>query len=84
MSATLDRDGVLLLNTKRCETWTNDDRKHLNRAAKVMNTHGDKFRLVCGSPICPDSLMKLTQDDTDPSGAILECGCTRRIFTRSC
>lgn len=81
MSAILDRDGVLRVDTRRREVWTRDEKKIIDRAARVLNSHGDRMKLVCGSDICPDNRIVMVVDQSDPSGAQLACGCTTRCFS---
>lgn len=76
-------DAALLISTRQRRVWTKADRKLLDRVSKVFNAHGDKLKLVCGSPVCPDRDITLQRDQRDPGGRVLRCGCTDRVFTRS-
>jgi hypothetical protein len=84
MSATLLTDGAMLISTRVRTVWTTHERKLLDRLAKVFNMHGDKLQLRCGNPVCPDNRISLAQDHSSAGGAVLRCGCTDRVFTRSC
>jgi hypothetical protein len=76
-------DAGLLISTHQRVVWTRDERRLLDRVAKVFNAHGDKFKLVCGSPVCPEPSIVLRDDDSHPGGRVLRCGCRDRVFTRS-
>ena len=76
-------DGALLISNRQRVVWTKDERRPLDRVAKVFNAHGDKFQLVCGSPFCPEPSIVLEKDSSDPGGRVLRCGCRDRVFTRS-
>lgn len=76
--------GIPEPNTRQRTVWTRDEKKLLDRLAKVFNMHGDKLQLRCGNPVCPDTRMTLAQDATSPGGMVLRCGCTDRVFSRSC
>lgn len=74
----------MLINTRNRVVWTTDEKKHLDRAARDFNSHGDKLLLLCGNVVCPDARMTLQQDVSSPGGMILRCGCTDRHFIPSC
>jgi len=80
--ASLDAD-TLLISTRRRVVWTTDERKHLDRCAKDFNVHGDKLQLRCGQMTCPDPTIHLAVDFHAPGGAVLRCGCTDRLFSRT-
>lgn len=69
-------------NPRVREVWTREDWKHFNRAAKVLEFHGVKMRLLCTLEQCPEKNIKIKTDATAPMGAVLRCGCTDRVFAR--
>lgn len=71
-----------LISTRRRVVWTIAERRQLDKVAKMFNVHGDKFKLVCGSPVCPSPDIALAQDDTNPAGRVLRCGCSDRVFSQ--
>lgn len=75
-------ESALLISTRRRVVWTIAERRLLDKVAKAFNVHGDKFKLVCGSEVCPSPQIALAQDDTNPAGRVLRCGCTDREFSR--
>lgn len=77
-------DSALLITTRQRATWTTDEKRRLTRVAKDFNMHGDKLLMRCGSPVCPDDRIILHVDESAPTGAVLRCGCTDRLFTPSC
>lgn len=81
MSAT---EAAMLVNTRARVVWTTDEKKLLNRLAKVFNMHGDKLLLRCGNQTCPEPSIALARDDSAPTGAVLRCGCSDRLFSPSC
>lgn len=76
------QDSAYLISTRRRVVWTIAERRLLDKVSKAFNVHGDKFQLVCGSAVCPAPAISLAQDDTNPSGRVLRCGCTDREFSR--
>lgn len=74
-------NGALLITTRERVVWTRDEQKLLNRLSKVFNAHGDKLLLRCGNPVCPDHAMTLHEDQSNPGGMVLRCGCHDRAFT---
>lgn len=72
-------DGTIL-STRTRVVWTPDEKRQLDRVARIFNAHGDVFLMKCGHRTCPDRVIKLASDPTDPNGLILQCGCTDRIF----
>lgn len=73
-------DSAMLISTRARVVWTQQDKKLLNRCAKLFNEKGDKLELKCGNLTCPEPKMTLAKDDTDPGGRVLRCGCTDRHF----
>lgn len=71
---------ALLINTRTRDVWTYDEKRLLDRLARIFNEHGDKLALTCGNATCPDPKMALAADDTDPAGRVLRCGCKDRHF----
>lgn len=69
-------------NQRVREVWTRDEWRRFNRAAKIMEEHGVKMRLLCTLAQCPDKNIRIHPDASAPSGAVLRCGCTDRIFAR--
>jgi hypothetical protein len=76
-------DAGLLISTRQRVVWTRDERKLIDRVAKVFNAHGDKLKFVCGNITCPEPSIVLQRDDSAPGGRVLRCGCRDRVFTRS-
>lgn len=75
------RSDALLISTRRRVVWTKDERKLVDRVAKLFNRHGDKFQLVCGSALCPEPSITMAVDDHDQRSRVLRCGCTDREFS---
>lgn len=66
------------------EVWTNADRQLFDRACRmVKKDHGDLLLLRCGNELCPDRAIKLEADAGAERGAVLRCGCTDRVFSRT-
>lgn len=82
--ASLDDSFVLDLRERIRVVWTTDEKKLLNRLAKIFNMHGDRLLMRCGNQTCPDNSIRLHVDATQPTGAVLRCGCTDRVFSPSC
>lgn len=72
-------DGPVRLTRIRA-VWTPDEKRQLDRIARIFNAHGDVLLFKCGDRNCPDRVIKLANDPTDPNGRILQCGCTDRVF----
>ena len=72
-------NGAFIISTRNREVWTLDEKKHLDRCAKDVNSHNDKLQLVCGNQTCPDRQIVLARDQTAPGGIVLRCGCKDRI-----
>lgn len=77
-------DEALLISTRQRATWTTDEKRRLSRVAKDFNMHGDKLLMRCGNTTCPDPAIRLFMDASAPTGAVLRCACTDRLFTPSC
>jgi hypothetical protein len=73
-------ESALLISTRRRVVWTVDEHKLFLRVARNIAVHGDKLLLRCGKATCPDQAIVIHQDATDPSGAVLRCGCTDRVM----
>lgn len=71
---------ALILGDRIREVWTPDDRKRLDRCAEMMVSHGDRMLIRCDHPLCPEPVMHVQQDPTNPHGLILRCGCRDRVF----
>lgn len=78
----VNTDAALLITTREREVWMPEEKRLLDRLAKVFNQHGDKLQLICGNPVCPAPKMTLSRDDSHPGGRVLRCGCRDRVFTR--
>lgn len=65
------------------EVWTNDDRRLFDRACRMVSGHGDRLLLKCGNDLCPDRAIVLEADAGAERGAVLRCGCTDRVFSKS-
>ncbi len=74
---------IPIISTRAKDTWTWDERKTLDRAAKLLNQHGDRMQIKCGNTVCPEPIIHLAFDDSEPGGAVLRCGCTDRLFVRA-
>lgn len=77
-------EAAALINTRVRVVWTMDEKKHLDRVARDFNAHGDKFLMRCGNPVCPDDRIIMHVDQSVPTGAVLRCGCTDRVFSPTC
>jgi hypothetical protein len=77
-------EAALLISTRQRVVWTSDEKKLLNRLSKIFNAHGDKLLLVCGNTTCLEQRMILAQDQSNPGGMVLRCGCSDRCFIPSC
>lgn len=77
-------EAAMLVSTRQRVVWTMDEKKRLDRTARDFNGHGDKFLMRCGNPVCPDDRMFVHLDSSQPTGAVLRCGCTDRVFSTSC
>lgn len=73
---------ALLISTRRRVVWTVAERRLLDKVAKVFLVHGDKFQLKCGSAVCPSPQIVTAQDDSNPGGRVLRCGCSDRHFSQ--
>lgn len=71
-------NGALLISTRNREVWLNENMKLLMRLCKMLNSAEVGIDLHCQSPVCPDPKIRMTRDDTDPGGRILQCGCKSR------
>lgn len=71
-----------ITNARVREVWVRDEWKLLNRTSKALEAHGVKIRMVCTIEQCPDKPIKIATDASAPSGAVLRCGCTDRVFAR--
>jgi hypothetical protein len=76
-------EAQFLINTRAREVWTTDERRLLDRLAKIFNMHGDRLLFECGSECCPNPHIVIALDDSAPGGAVLRCGCTDRQFVRA-
>jgi hypothetical protein len=81
--ASLDPSLALHLSTRRRVVWTRAERQTLNRCAQAFNAHGDRLVLECGTRTCPDRRIHLAAAFDAPGGAVLRCGCTDRVFSRT-
>jgi hypothetical protein len=81
--ASLDPRLALHLSTRRRVVWTRAERKHLDACAQDFVTHGDRLVLECGLQTCPDPRIHLAAAFSAPGGAVLRCGCTDRVFSRT-
>jgi hypothetical protein len=77
-------ESAMLINTRLRVVWTSDERRLLDRLAKIFNMHGDRLQFRCGNETCLDDRIILAVDASAPGGAVLRCGCTDRHFVRSC
>lgn len=71
---------ALLISTRDRQVWTTDEKKLVNRAAKLFNSYGVRMVLECQHATCPAQRIVMTRDPHDPGGMILACGCTNRVF----
>jgi hypothetical protein len=81
--ASFDPDLALQLSTRRRVVWTRAERRSLDACATAIHARGDRLLLDCGSPLCPDPRIHLAADFGAPGGAVLRCGCTDRVFSRT-
>lgn len=70
---------ALDISTRKREDWTRDERRVIDRAAKLLHGHGVAMKLACGSPVCPDPTLHVEPGAFD---SVLRCGCTDRHFQR--
>lgn len=80
----VDASGVLDLRQRLRVVWTTDEKKLLSRLSKIFNMHGDKLLMRCGNVTCADAVIRLHVAPDQPTGAVLRCGCTDRVFSPSC
>lgn len=71
---------IPIISDREQETWLHEEKRLLDRIAKVFAAHGDKFTLKCGNPYCPQPTMQLGVDPHNANGAVLSCGCRDRHF----
>lgn len=83
LEAIPDRAGQSKQGGRTREVWTNADRMLTDRFAKMVRGHGDTFSIKCGNELCPDRGIALEADAGAERGAVLRCGCTDRVFSRS-
>jgi hypothetical protein len=76
-------DGSSGTGTRNREVWIYDDWRLFDRACKVVRKHGDRLLLKCGAELCPSPNIVLEADASAERGAVLRCGCTDRVFSRS-
>jgi hypothetical protein len=81
--ASFDPDLALQISPRRRVVWTRAERKHLDACAEDFVTHGDRLVLECGLQTCPDPRIHLAAAFSAPGGAVLRCGCTDRVFSRT-
>jgi hypothetical protein len=72
------------VSTRRRVVWTREEKRRLDRVAADFNRHGDKFLLRCGNRRVPRPRSCAAGRRTDAAGALLRCGCTDRVFSRTC
>lgn len=73
--------GVALISTRERDVYTDDERRLLDRCAKMLTSHGDKIQIRCGATSCPDPVVKITESATESGGAVMRCGCTDRVLS---
>lgn len=71
---------IPILGARIREVWPKDERKILDRCAKLFNSHGDKLMMRCGYPLCTDPDIRLYPDPLKPNWMVLRCGCRDRAF----
>jgi hypothetical protein len=81
--ASFDPSLALQLATRPRVVWTRAERRALDACAKAFNSHGDRLVLECGTRTCPDRRIHLAAAFDAPGGAVLRCGCTDRVFSRT-
>jgi hypothetical protein len=81
--ASLDPSLALHLSARPRVVWTRAERRALDSCAAAFNAHGDRLVLECGKVTCPDARIHLAADFSAPGGAVLRCGCTDRVFSRT-
>jgi hypothetical protein len=70
--------GALLISTRDRDVWTHENKRLLDRLARMLNSAEVKLLLRCQRATCPDPQIVLAEDDTNPAGRVLRCGCTDR------
>lgn len=83
LEAVADERGQSKQGGRTRDVWTNADRMLFDRFAKMVRGHGDTVALTCGNDLCPDRKIKLESDAGAERGAVLRCGCTDRVFSRT-
>ena len=69
------------LTTERTrEVWTADERKVLDRMAKLADARGLKWLIACKREGCRGHLMRL---DVAGTGDVLRCDCSDRVLSRN-
>lgn len=71
-------NGALIISTRDREVWTHDNKRLLDRLAVLLNSAEVALQLRCRRVTCPDPQIVMVQDDTDPNGRVLRCGCKDR------
>ena len=72
--------GAVLISSRTREVWTYENKRHLDRMAKLLNSASVLLKLECDRPGCPDVRLRLVADTMEPTSRILQCGCTNRAF----
>lgn len=72
-------EALLIDLSRRRVVWTAADKKHMDRAAKVLVQHGDTMQLRCGNRTCPERTIRGAEEATGYKGRVLRCGCTDRV-----
>lgn len=70
----------LIISTRTREVWTYENKRHLDRLARMLNSAEVGLKLKCEASFCPDPTLRLIVDQTDPTGCVLQCGCKNRHF----
>jgi hypothetical protein len=83
LEAIPDASGQSKQGGRTREVWMNDDWRLFDRTCKVVRKKGDVLLLRCGNELCPDRDIKLEPDAGAERGAVLRCGCTDRVFSRT-
>ena len=71
---------IPIVSARNRVVWTREEKMRMDRCAKDVNAHGDKLLLRCGSALCPDQAIALTQNVRGET--LLRCGCTDRVFVK--
>ncbi len=71
---------VLIVSSRTREVWMYENKRLLDRLAKMLNSAEVSMKLECNAPGCPDPRLRLVEDQQEPTSRVLQCGCKNRAF----